>query len=160
MKSKLLFALLAGITVFGCGRELQDDPAFSPPLASCKPVPPFSLTTSLSDDSRRITARFSSTIEGELTLSVKLSDGVILTRGKVRQTRMVKKRETVELPLHIFENGMTREEVLITATLSAGTARFTKTISVVFNEDDSQPIQKGVFKKNSRGESILEFRAR
>ncbi len=160
MKSKLLFALLAGITVLGCGRELQDDPIPTASHSSCKPTPPFSLTTTLSDDSGRITARFSSTIEGDLTLSAKLSDGVILTHGQTRQTRNVNKNEIVELPLDIFENGTTREEVLITATLSAGTARFTKTVSVVFNEDGSQAIQKGVFKKNSRGESILEFRAR
>jgi hypothetical protein len=148
------------MTVFGCGRVLHENEAPSPQPSSCKPIPPFNLSTTLSNDSRRLTAWFFSKIEGDLTLRVKLSDGVTLTRGEPWQTRRVNKNEIVELPLDIFENGTTREEVLITATLSAGTARFTKTVSVVFNEDDSQPIQKGEFKKNSRGESILEFRAR
>ena len=160
MKSKLLFALLAGISVFGCGRTLHQDPVPGEPLTSCKPAPPFSLTTTVSDDSRQIVARFSSTVEGSLTLSVKLSPGLMLTRGETLQTRRVNRNEVVEFTIGLSENGLTREEVLFTATLSAGTARFSQTVSVVFNETSSEPESPAVLKKNSRGESILEFRAR
>lgn len=138
MRSRFLFALVAGLFVSGCGQ------APSRP-ASCKPIPPFELTATISPDGSRLTIRCLPKISGTLTLETSISDAV---------TRPVHRAESAELHLDVPGRG----PVYVTATFRRGTARFVKTIAV--GETSPPPAPRGVLKKNSRGESILEFPAR
>ncbi len=146
MKSKILLAFVAGLTVFGCGHSLQEEEAASPEdPSSCKPIPPFTLTANLSADGSMLAVRCRPGIAGTLTLRTTLSADT---------TRETMKGELVEHHLAVAGE----ESIRVTAILTSGNARFVRTITA--GNPPPPAASRAIPRKNSRGESILEFRAR
>lgn len=112
------------------------------PCTSFKPDPPITLDATLTPDGR-VLADASSPLDAEIELSI-LDSPQAAPLHSIRA-----KRPRFDLP------AQGRESLFIRATLSHGTARFTRMIPL--GRESSPPCPTGTLKQNTRGEVIREF---
>lgn len=149
--------------MIGCGQ-----PASPPPLAaapsSCKPDAPIQVTARLIGDPHAgstcgVIVSFTALADGDVSIQVALPTGVGLVRGDTTWTSPLRRGERRDLKLDVSIPDTLRREIVAYGTIAVGGARCTTATSLVLNESGAAPASRGVEKRNSRGESILEFKA-
>lgn len=136
----LLFALI-----------LAHSPLPAPAPRSCKPTAPIDLDARLVGDPTgpfTISAKATSAL-GPVDLDVVLPDGVTAEPGQ-RQ----KFGPRSELKLNAVARDRTRREIVVRASVTQGGATLTKVVPLVLFD---APAPKAATKKNSRGETIVEY---
>jgi hypothetical protein len=126
----------------------------APPRTSCKPTAPIDLDATLTGDSSagfRIAARASSRLGLPVDLEIVLPDGVTLTDGQRRATGKL-----CETRVDATALDQSRREILVRASVTQGGATMTRVVPLVLFDRPAPP-PKMPLRKNSRGETILEY---
>jgi hypothetical protein len=121
--------------------------------ASCKPTAPIDIEARIEGDPGApfaVTAKASSRSGGEVELEIVLPDGATHLGGE----RKLKGRRC-EAKVDARVPDRRRREILVRATTVHGGATLTKVVPLVIFDRPEPP--RGVPKRNSRGEALLEF---